>query len=88
MRAKEYAIKAELNQEYILYIGYVFGGYSVFVTNSDHTKNYMVYGAYKNIGTAANRLKKSAESYKSNAVKMWYTSKDILQKCGAFGLPE
>lgn len=81
---KEYCYKAVLNDSYILYIGYVFGGYHVFCTNSDHTHNYSVYGPYKNLGTAENRLLRSANSYYSNPVSYFYQSKALLHKNGAF----
>ena len=86
MRKKEYCYKAVLNPGYILYIGYVFGGYSVFVTDENHTKNYSVYGPYRNMGTAANRLLKSASSYKTNNVSYFYTTKEIFHRHGAFDL--
>lgn len=86
MKRKEYCYKAVLNKEYILYIGYVFGKYHVFVTNVDHTHNYSVYGGYKNIGTAENRLIKSANSYKSNQISYFYANKELIHKNGAFGM--
>lgn len=86
MKRKEYCYKAVLNPGYILYIGYVFGGYTVFVTDEKRTYNYSVYGSYKNIGTAENRLRKSAESYKSNPVSYFYASKELFLKNGAFGM--
>lgn len=86
MKRKEYCYKAVLNDSYILYIGYVFGKYHVFVTNKDHTTNYSVYGGYKNIGTAENRLLKSANSYKSNPTSYYYASKELIHKRGAFGM--
>lgn len=88
MKRKEYCYKAILNDSYILYIGYVFGKYHVFVTNKDHTTNYNVYGGYKNIGTAENRLLKSANSYKSNPTKYYYASKTLFLKNGAFNTEE
>lgn len=84
MKQKEYCYKAELNPAYILYIGYVFGKYAVFVTDHFHTHNYSVYGPYKNIGTAENRLLKSANSYKSNPAKYYYMSKELLHEIGPF----
>lgn len=86
MKRKEYCYKAVLNKEYILYIGYAFGKYHLFVTNADHTRNYSVYGGYKNIGTVEKRLLKSANSYKSNPVSYYYASKEFLNKYGAFGM--
>lgn len=83
-RPKEYLVRADLNPEYIMYIGYVFGRYAVFVTNETHTRNYSVYGPYQRIGDAANRLKASAVSYKSNTPKFWYMSKAILHNYGPF----
>ena len=54
---KEYCYKAILSPEYILYLGCPFSGlWHVFVTNENHTIKYSVYGGYKNIGTASNRL--------------------------------
>lgn len=85
MRKKEYCYKAVLHPGYILYIGYVFGGYSVFVTNKNHDTNYSVYGPYRNLETAANRLLFSASTYKSNPVSYYYTTKELLHKYGAFG---
>lgn len=84
MRRKEYCYKAELNDGYILYIGYVFNKYHVFATDTKHSYNYSIYGGYKNIGVAANRLLQSANSYKSNEVKYWYMTKEKLEKYGAF----
>ena len=68
MRNREYCYKAILNPEYILYLVCTGNLFHVFVTNEKHTVNYSVYGGYKNIGTAENRLLKSAKSYKSNDV--------------------
>ena len=87
-REKEYCFKAVLNPGYILYIGCPAGLYHVFVTDQQHTYNYSVYGGYKNIGTAAARLLKSAKSYFSNPVKYYYTTKQILAKRGAFNIEE
>lgn len=84
IRGKEYCYKAVLNEGYILYIGHVFGGYKVFVTDINHTYNYSIYGAYKNLGTACNRLLKSANSYKTNDVNYFYMTKELLDKLGAF----
>lgn len=83
-KRKEYCVRADLNPCYIMYIGYVFGRYNVFVTDAQHKHNYSVYGPYQNIGTAENRLLSSANSYKSNSISYWYMSRDILQKTGAF----
>lgn len=80
MDNKKYCVYAKLNPEYILYIGYVFGGYGVFVTNENHTTNYLVYGHYRKIGLAENRLLKSAKSYLSNPVEYKYMTKDDLIK--------
>ena len=84
MKAKEYCYKAVLNPRYILYIGNVFGAYHVFVTDEKHTLNYSVYGGYRTIGAAENRLLKSAASYKSNEIKYSYTTRKNLLKYGAF----
>ena len=84
MNKKEYCYKAILNSSYILYIGYTFGGYSVFVTDEKHSTNYSVYGPYRNIGTASNRLLKSAASYKTNNISYYYMNKDLFHKYGAF----
>jgi len=81
---KEYCYKAVLNDSYILYIGYVFGGYHVFVTDKAHSCNYSVYGGYKRLGDASNRLLQSANSYHSNAVEYYYKSKELILKDGAF----
>lgn len=87
MKRKEYCYKAILNPKYILYIGCPFGLlYHVFVTDENHTFNYSVYGGYKNIGTAARKLIESAKSYKNNEVKMFYASKELILKNGAFGM--
>ena len=85
-RRKEYCYKAILNKEYILYLGCTGNLYHVFVTNENRTINYSVYGGYKNIGTAANRLLKSANIYKSNEVSFFYASKELILKNGAFGM--
>lgn len=60
---------AELNPEYILYIKYSFGLYYVCVMNAEGTTDYSVYGGYKTLGAAENRLLKSASTYHSNPVK-------------------
>ena len=88
MKKKEYCYKAVLNPGYILYIGYVFGGYSVFVRDENRNISYRVYGPYRNLGTAANRLLKSASSYKSNPISYYYATKELLHKNGAFGMGE
>lgn len=84
---KEYCYKAELNPGYILYIGCPFGLFHVFCTDEKRSFNYSVYGGYKNIGTAANRLLESANSYKSNPVKLHFASKELILKNGAFNMP-
>ena len=81
---KEYCYKAVLHDGYILYIGYVFGKYHVFVTDKKHSYNYSVYGGYDKLGTAENRLLQSANSYHSNPVKYYYQTKELLHKNGAF----
>ena len=81
---KLYCVRAKLNDNYILYIGYVFGHYEVFVTDKNHTYNYSVYGGYKNLGTAENRLLKSANSYKSNPITRFELSKELFHAHGAF----
>lgn len=83
---KEYCYKAILNPEYIMYIGCTGNLFHVFVTNEKHTTNYSVYGGYKNIGTAARKLIESAKSYKNNEVEMFYASKELILKNGAFGM--
>lgn len=88
MKSVNYCYKAILNPEYILYIGYVFGKWHVFVTDEKHSINYSVYGGYKNIGTAHNRLIASAKSYKSNPVSYYYANKELILKNGAFGMGE
>lgn len=85
-RKKEYCYKAILNTEYILYIGYTGNLYHVFVTNESHTINYSIYGGYKNIGTASNRLLESARGYKANKVSFFYATKELILKNGAFGM--
>lgn len=80
----EYCYKAILNSEYILYLGFVFGKWHVFVTNENHTINYSVYGGYTHIGNASNRLIASAKSYHSNPVNYYYMSKALILKNGAF----
>jgi hypothetical protein len=84
MKNKEYCCKAALNPAYILYIGCVFGAYSVFVTDEHRRHNYRVYGPYRHIGTAANRLLRSANSYHSNPVALHYMTKEQLHENGAF----
>lgn len=84
MREKEYCVKAVLNDSYILYIGYVFGKYHVFCTDILHSFNYEVYGGYARIGDAANRIKRSANSYKSNPVSLYYMNASLLKSNGAF----
>lgn len=86
MRKKEYCYKAKLNPEYILYIGYVFGKYHVFATNENHTYNYSVYGGYEKLGTAENKLLNSVYTYKGGDVELYFASKDMLLKHGAFEL--
>lgn len=79
---KTYCAYCRMNENYIMYIGYVFGSYAVFVTNDKQDTNYLVFGHYKNLGTAENRLLKSANSYKSNPKHYFYTTKEIIQKIG------
>lgn len=88
MKKLSYCYKAVLNSQYILYLGYVFGAWHVFVTNEDHTINYSVYGGYKNIGTAHNRLIASAKTYHTNSIKYYYASKELILKNSAFGMGE
>ena len=77
---KEYYCKAELNPEYILYIKYSFGLYYVCVMNSAGTTDYSVYGGYKTLGAAENRLMKSALSYHSNPVKYMLAGKAEIKE--------
>lgn len=86
MKKLSYCYKAVLNPQYILYLGYVFGTWHVFVTNEDHTTNYSVYGGYKNIGIAHNRLIASAKTYYTNPISYYYASKELILKNGAFGM--
>ena len=86
MRNKEYCVMAKLNPSYILYIANLFGSYHVMVTDEKHENTYSVYGGYKNIGTAANRLITSANSYKSNEISMYYANKAYLDKFGALSI--
>lgn len=58
------------------------------IINDPDYHTYSVYGGYKNIGTASNRLLESAMTYKSNPVKYYYTTKENIIKYGAFGVPE
>ena len=74
---------AKLNPSYILYIANLFGGYYIMVTDEKRENTYCIYGPYKNIGTAANRLIKSANSYKSNKISMYYANKAYLDEFGA-----
>lgn len=83
MKQKEYCVYAKLNKEYILYV-VAFCGYNVFVTNETHTINYRVYGRYEKLGTACNRLLKSAGSYKTNPVEYKYMTKQDLIKNGVW----
>lgn len=81
---REYCYKAVLNNGYILYIVHV-AQYYVYCTNKDRTHNFCVYGGYKNLGTASNRLLQSARSYKTNDVSYYYAPKELFDKNGAFG---
>lgn len=78
MRRREYCYKAVLNPGYILYISRNNTGFSVRVTDEKRAHDYTVYGSYKNIGTAENRLLTSANSYKSNQVSFYYAGKDYI----------
>ena len=84
MREKEYCYKAVLNDSYIMYIANLFGGYHVMVTDKNHEHNYSVYGGYRRIGDACNRLKMSAASYHSNPVSYYYKTKAMIDRDGAF----
>ena len=83
-KAKEYCVKAELNPSYTMFILGAFGGYSVLVKSGEHV--YSVYGPYRNLGTAANRLKRSADSYKTNPVSYYWCNRETLLKTGALAL--
>lgn len=87
MREKEYCVKAKLNKNYILYIANIFGKYHVMVTDEKQTHCYSVFGGYKNIGTAANKIKQSSSKYHCNNIELHYTTKTILAKYGAMNLP-
>lgn len=85
MKRKEYCYKVILSPEKIFYIGCPFGRlYHVFATDENHTFNYSVYGGYKNIGTASNKLIEMAKN--ENNVKMFYASKELILKNDAFGM--
>lgn len=84
MKQKQYCVYAKLNKEYIMYVAHIFGSFKVFVTNEAHTINYCVYGGYDKLGTACNRLLKSAGSYKSNPVEYKYMTKEDLIKNGVW----
>jgi hypothetical protein len=56
----------------------------VFFTNKNRSVNYSVYGGYDRLGDAARRLLRSADSYKSNSVSLFYMSKALLDTYGAF----
>lgn len=86
MKRKEYCYKIILNPEKIFYIGCPFGLYHVFATDENHTFNYSVYGGYENIGTASNKLIKMAKNEGNNNTKMFYASKELILKNGAFGM--
>lgn len=80
---KEYLYKIicpDFNKIY--YIGYVFGGWHVFCTDAEHSFNYSVYGGYKNIGIASNRLYKISKNVTTE--EFYYKSKEKIIKDGAF----
>lgn len=77
---KDYCYMAELNPSYILYIKYSFGLYYVCVMNAERTTDYSVYGGYKTLQGAENRLKKSAASYLINKIKYSYGSKQTIKE--------
>lgn len=82
---KEYCYKIVFSPEEIFYIGSPFGLlYHVFATDENHTFNYSIYGGYRNIGTASNKLIEMAKNKKNNNVKMFYASKELVLKNGAF----
>lgn len=78
-----YYCEAYFHPEYIMYIRYENGAYSVWVRNEAGTRNYLVYGGYRALGLAENRLLFSAQSYKTNEVKYKVAKREEIQ-AGAF----
>lgn len=82
-RKREYIYRAELNPRYILEVKRnILDRYIVTVRDSTTGKTYPVYGPYKHLGTASNRIRESAASYKSNPIKYYYAKKYMIDyKC-------
>ena len=78
-----YYYEAYFHAEYIMYIKYHNNAYSVWVRNEDGTRDYLVYGGYRALGLAENRLLFSAQSYKSNPVKYKIGKREEIQE-GAY----
>ncbi len=84
MQKKEYCYKIITKTEKIFYIGCPFGLYHVFVTNKNHTENYSLYGGYKNLGTASNKMLNTID--KNDIISYYYATKELILKNGAFGM--
>ena len=74
-----YYCEAYFHSEYIMYILYEHDAYSVWVRNEAGTRQYLVYGGYRALGLAENRLLASAQSYKTNPVKYKMATKEEIQ---------
>jgi hypothetical protein len=82
-RTVGYYYEARFHAEYIMYIRYENNAYSVWVRNEDGTRNYLVYGGYRAVGLAENRLLASAQSYRTNPVEYKIGTREVIQE-GAY----
>ena len=82
-RRREYLYRAELNPRYILEVKRtILDHYIVTVRYSTTDRSYLLYGPYKHLGTASNRIRESAARYKTNPVKYYYAPKYMIDyKC-------
>ena len=75
-----YYCEAYFHPEYIMYIKYENEAYSVWVRNEAGTRDYLVYGGYRALGLAENRLLFSAQSYKTNEVKYKIAKREQIKE--------
>lgn len=80
--AKLYTVRAKLHNGYTLFVANLFGGYHVMVKSGDHV--YSVYGGYRHIGTACNRLLRSAATWHNSPVEYKQMTRADLDARGAF----
>lgn len=79
MKNRDHLVLVWFNKEYIEIVQKIGGLYYVCVTNESKSVFYNVYGGYKHIGYAENRLLKSAKTYNSNPMYYEYVSTEVLQ---------